>query len=272
MAKKNRVNETLVVAALQLDSGPDWPTNRAAIDGLVAGMAVAPDVLVLPEMFNVRHIGQAFHTESINGPCVRYLKQLAFQTGATIIGGSFAEATMHNKAYNTTVVVAPSGDIQATYRKLHLFDANLSQGTVNESAKFVAGNAPSMVSWGRQWHIGLSICYDLRFPELYRYYQSKGAHVLVVPSCFTRETGQKHWEVLLRARAIENQCYVVAPNQCGIGSQGVNTHGHSMVVSPSGEIMAQADGSSPCVIVATLSMADIQQVRGQLKRPVNILF
>jgi predicted amidohydrolase len=262
MDKKNRLKRKLMVSAIQMNSGPNQDDNMAQVKHLVGGLGQVPDILVLPEVFNYRSIGNHDdpYSESLNGPSVQFLKALAIEKKMHIIGGSITETTSGNKAYNTTVVINDAGEIMGTYRKMHLFDVSLDNAQILESNRFKPGSQPLMVSMFG-WKIGFAICYDLRFPELFRYYFKESVDIVVVPSSFTYETGQKHWHILNQARAIENQCYIIAPNQCGIGANATKTFGHSMIVAPSGQILAEADDKSVMGITHECDKETMTQLR-----------
>ena len=153
----------------------------------------------------------------------------------------------------------------AVYNKMHLFDVDVSdnKGQYRESDDFIPGTKPVLVDMGEA-KVGLSVCYDLRFPELYRYLTNIGATILTVPSAFTQVTGAAHWEVLLRARAIENQCYVLAANQGGVHPDGRETFGHSMIISPWGDILAEASGEGAAVITASLDLQRQANIKRQM--------
>lgn len=262
MDKKNRLKGKLMVSAIQMNSGPNLEDNMAQVKHLVGELDRVPDILVLPEVFNYRSFGnhEDPYSESLNGPTVQFLKAMAIEKKMHIIGGSITETTNENKAYNTTVVINDIGEIMGTYRKMHLFDVTLDNTQILESNRFKAGAQPLIVSiFG--WKIGFSICYDLRFPELFRYYFKESVDIVVVPSSFTYETGKKHWHILNQARAIENQCYIVAPNQCGIGANTTKTFGHSMIIAPSGQILAEADDQSVMSITYECDKKQIIQLR-----------
>src|SRR3989338_6539622 len=172
---------------------------------------------------------------------------------AFILAGSIYEkAKGSQKVYNTSVLISPEGKICAKYRKIHLFDAILKGKAIRESDSFLAGKK-IVVARVEKFNVGMSICYDLRFPEFYRACARLGAHILCVPSAFTKITGQVHWEVLLKARAIENLCYVLAPNQTGTDSRGIEAFGHSLIISPWGEVLARASAAAEEIIFAELS-------------------
>jgi nitrilase len=182
---------------------------------------------------------------------------------AYLLAGSLLERA-GEKVYNTSVLFDRSGAVAATYRKIHLFEARLEDGTrIREAEAYDPGREPVAADI-EGWQAGLAICYDLRFPELFRTYAAQGAHLLFVPSNFTQRTGKDHWEVLVRARAIENQCFVVAPNQCGVNpATGVRSHGHSMIVGPWGEVLAAA-ADEESVILAKLDPADLAATRNRV--------
>ena len=208
------------------------------------------EFVLLPEIFVYRGKtkGKAFLNEipeTVPGPTTNHFKLLARKHRLYILLGSIYERVGkdNGKVYNTSVLLNPRGDIQAAYRKINLFDAVVGRRKIRESAVFLAGQKP-VITNVHGFRIGLSICYDLRFPELYRYYGRRGVDLLCIPSCFTKTTGEAHWEILLRARAVENACYVLAPNQFGAHGSVVPAYGHSMIVDPWGKIVSRASGGS----------------------------
>jgi deaminated glutathione amidase len=169
-----------------------------------------------------------------------------------------------DKPFNRSVLIAPSGDIAATYDKIHLFDVTLPNGQVyRESSQAVAGSK-AVLAQVAGLKLGLSICYDLRFPSLYRHLALAGAGLLAVPSAFTRPTGAAHWHTLLKARAIENASYVIAPAQCGTHPGGRETYGHSLIIDPWGDVLAEASADRPEVISAVVDPARLAAVRAQI--------
>lgn len=262
----------LRVALVQLSADRDAAANVERAVALVqqAGQT-SPSLIALPEVFLYRGPATGFRdmATDLPGPLTEPFADMARSFGAWILLGSVAERSADpDRPYNTSVLLDPSGRIAATYRKRHLFDVSIDGGpSDNESARTTPGDATvSALLEGAaekaDVRIGLSICFDLRFPELYRELAAAGAVVLAVPSNFTEATGRDHWEVLLRARAIENGAFVIAPAQCGSGG-GVPTHGRSMIVDPWGVVVAQApDG--PGVIVADLDFDRVSAVRRQL--------
>ncbi len=250
-----------------MDSGRDAQRNRRFMaDALDEAAAAGANVACFPEGANcIRAQGDASAAEPLDGgPTVELLKQKARKTGLFIHGGSFLERIEGDRrAYNTACIVAPDGNVIAQYRKMHPFDVMLPDGTCcRESDRVKPGSQVSVVDtpFGR-W--GTAICYDMRFPELFRSMALAGAQVIFVPANFTRQTGRDHWEVLLRARAIENGCYVVATNQCGV-KPDFEAFGTSLVVDPWGDVLARASGETPEIVYATLDPARMQDVRARI--------
>lgn len=198
------------------------------------------------------------------GPVLRMLSATAARLGVWIIGGGMPEKSADpQRPYNASAVVSPAGELVAVYRKIHLFDVDVGDGaTYRESASTSAGDGPTVVAMGG-FEVGLSVCYDLRFPELYRALTRKGVDVLTVPAAFTLATGKDHWHVLLRARAIESQSYVVAAAQWGSHPGGRRTYGKSCIIDPWGDVIAQASEGEG-VVVATLERGRIEGVRQSL--------
>jgi len=245
----------LRVVAVQTASGADAAANLAAIEALLPAPGTA-DLVVLPEGFACRGTWETVRraAEPAGGPLAQWLAATADRLGCWVLGGSVAERE-GARVYNTSLLVDRRGRQRAAYRKIHLFRARLADGTeVSERACYTPGTQPCSARIAG-WRSGLSICFDLRFPELYRGYAAQGADLLLIPSDFTDETGRAHWEVLVRARAIENQCWVVAPNQCGVNAQtGVKSHGRSLIVDPWGRILARGT-TAPCRLEAILDPA-----------------
>jgi predicted amidohydrolase len=257
-----------LAAAIQMHSGEDKAANLAAATRLIKQAAVAgAKLVVLPELFNC--LGR-FETivaaaEPIPGSTSDVLCRLAARLSVTIVAGSIAEcAGRAGKAYNTSLIISPTGQRIAKYRKVHLFDVAIDEGPrTTESHWMVPGEELSIVST-ELGVLGQSICYDLRFAELYRALASRHAEVLLVPAAFTRTTGEAHWHTLLRARAIENQAYVIAPNQCGSNTAGIDTFGHSLIVDPWGDILAEAHSDNEQVILAEIDLARVAEIRRQI--------
>ena len=262
----------LRVALVQLAADHDVAANldRAAALVRLAGKST-PGLIALPEMFHYRGPVAGFRESAsgLPGPLTEPFAELARELDCWILLGSLAErSTDPMRPYNTSVLVDPAGQIEAVYRKRHLFDVSIEDGPSDrESARITPGDASVVacmegIAQEVDVRLGLSICFDLRFPELYRELARDGAVVMAVPANFTEATGRDHWEVLLRARAIENGAFIIAPVQCGAGG-GVPAHGRSMVVDPWGIVIAQApDG--PGVVVADLDLERVPAVRRQL--------
>jgi predicted amidohydrolase len=254
-------------ACIQCTSGDDVAANIAALEPMMQeAIAKGATFIALPEnAFYMRREGTASAGvyKTSDHPGVVWAQRIAAQHSVWILIGSIrAEVTGESKALNQSVLVGPQG-IVSLYDKLHLFDVTLPDGTsYKESSQSGYGTVPVMARTPLGT-IGMSICYDLRFPHLYRELALSGAQILVVPSAFTRPTGEAHWHALLRARAIENGAYVIAPAQCGEHPGGRTTYGHSMIIDPWGSVLAEA-GSEPSVITATIDLAKIDEVRAQL--------
>lgn len=258
------------VACLQLNSQDNVDSNLATVARLLkdaAGRGVT--LTVLPEMFAFMHPDQErkehFANQVAHQTVLPFLADQAKQYQMTIIGGSLLLAKEDQTLRNCCPVFSANGDLLATYAKIHLFDSDLADRSYRESEQVTAGTAPQIIAVD-EWRIGLSICYDLRFPELFRHYASHGASILTVPSAFAVPTGRAHWEVLLRARAIENQAFVLAPAQIGTHPGGRKTFGHSMMIDPWGIVLAQAQNDSMAgeLIIADFNQQRLDDVRQQL--------
>ena len=246
-------------AVIQLKSANNKEKNiKKALCLVKCAIERKAKFILLPEAFNFRgkvdpREGFGDVAEQIPGPSIIPLMEAAKKNKVTILAGSICEKISgERKAYNTSVLINTRGGIAAKYRKIHLFDARIGKAGVQESQYFKEGRKPVMAAVG-PWNVGLSICYDLRFPGLYLTYRERGADILCVPSAFTKMTGQAHWETLLRARAIENICYVLAPNQIGKDGKGVVSYGNSMIIDPWGKILARASGNREEIIFAELN-------------------
>jgi len=196
-------------------------------------------------------------------PALPAFARLAEELGAWLLIGSLAIKVSETQTANRSFLFNPGGAIAARYDKIHLFDVDLPSGEQYRESRTVAGGAAAVTAdlpWGR---IGLSVCYDLRFPQLYRALAQAGAFAMTVPSAFTETTGKAHWHVLLRTRAIENGAFVVAPAQGGVHANGRRTYGHSLIVSPWGEIMAEG-GTDPGVFVADIDPAESDAARARI--------
>lgn len=254
------------IAAVQMVSGPDLGANLLAASRLLESAAAqGAQLAALPEYFCLMgHQDSdklAFAETPGHGPIQAMLARAARELKLWIIGGTLPmQALTPNRARNTTLVFSPTGEVVARYDKIHLFAYDNGRESYDEARVLEAGSAPTSFAAG-DLRVGLSVCYDLRFPELYRSYNP--CELLAVPAAFTYTTGEKHWELLLRARAVENQCYVIAPAQGGKHANGRRTWGHSMIVDPWGEVLGvlpEGEG----VVCAEIDAKRLAQVRQQL--------
>jgi predicted amidohydrolase len=261
-------------AAVQLQSTNDRDRNLAAADRLTrAAAADGAELVVLPERLDLRGSAQDYaagaETLEAGGP-LEWATQLARELGIDLVAGSIAERREgHDRVANTSIHVGPDGELKAVYRKIHMFDVEVGGVEYRESEHSEPADEIVLSETSNGTKLGLTICYDLRFPELYRILALKGARIVTVPANFTRVTGQAHWEVLLRARAIENQVFVVAPGQGrGPGPEG-DSYGNSMIVDPWGEILARAGGEGESFVAADLDLARQDEVREKLPSLAN---
>jgi deaminated glutathione amidase len=264
----------LRAAAVQLQSTNDRDRNLAAADRLTrAAAADGAELVVLPERLDLRGSAQdyAAGAETLEaGRPLEWATQLARELGIDLVAGSIAERRQgHDRVANTSIHVGPDGELKAVYRKIHMFDVEVGGVEYRESEHSEPAEEIVLSGTSHGTKLGLTICYDLRFPELYRILTLKGARIVTVPANFTRVTGQAHWEVLLRARAIENQVFVIAPGQGrGPGPEG-DSYGNSMIVDPWGEILARAGGEGETFVAADLDLARQDEVREKLPSLAN---
>ena len=252
------------VAAIQLNSNGDKSRNLEVAERLVRAAAADGAALVaLPEKWNLLAAGEQLlaGAEPLDGPSLAAARAWAGELGVHVLAGSVAEAT-GERAFNTSVLIGPDGEDLAVYRKVHLFDVEAGGVTYRESSHEQPGAELATAPAG-ELVVGLSVCYDLRFPELYRILALRGADLLTVPSAFTTATGRDHWEVLLRARAIEDQAFVLAPNQVGTAPPHFDSWGHSAIVDPWGRLLAVA-GPGECFVASGLDLAERERVRESL--------
>jgi predicted amidohydrolase len=264
------VTPPLPVALVQLDAGEDVDANVAAAAALAEEAAASGARLVaLPEYLQYRgpDAGYRASARPIPGPHTEPFAQVARRHGCWILVGSLAESTENARCYNTSVLLGPDGACRATYRKIHLFDVEVDAGPFDRESARVAPGDRAVVADVDGLTLGLTVCYDLRFPELYRTLALRGATVFTVPASFTERTGRDHWEVLLRARAIENGAWVLAPAQIG-GPAGHRSYGRSMIVDPWGTVVAQA-ADVVGIIRAELDPQRVAAVRRQIPSLTN---
>jgi deaminated glutathione amidase len=262
-------------AAIQLNSTADKSRNLEAAERLVREAAKdGAELVALPEKWNVLGNAEALHegAEPLGGPTLTAARSWARELGIHLLAGSIPERVEgQQRLFNTSVLIGPDGELDARYRKIHMFDVDVGGVSYRESeteqpgdeivAAPIGGSLPEVT-------LGMTVCYDLRFPELFRILAVRGATVLSVPSAFTFETGKDHWEVLLRARAIENQAFVVAPNQVGEAPPHYRSYGHSMLVDPWGTVLAEAPDEEGFV-AADLDLSDEDRVRSTLPSLAN---
>jgi deaminated glutathione amidase len=259
------------VAAVQLNSNGDKERNLAAAERLVRAAATdGAEFVALPEKWNLLAGGEELvaGAEPLDGPSLRAARGWARELGIHLLAGSISERGAEGeKASNTSVLIGPSGEDLAAYRKIHMFDVDAGGVSYRESEHERPGEEPVTASIG-ELVLGMSVCYDLRFPELFRILALRGARIVTVPSAFTLATGRDHWEVLLRARAIEDQVFVIAPNQSGEAPPHYNSFGRSMIVDPWGVVLATApDGEG--FVAADLDLGAQDRVRESLPSLAN---
>ena len=253
-------------AAIQLNANAEVDRNLEAAERLVRAAAGAgAELVLLPEKWSALAPGDVLAelAEPLDGPIVAAARGWARELGITLVAGSIGERLADTERIaNTSLLIDPDGEIAAAYRKIHMFDVDVGGVTYRESEHELAGDEVVTASAG-DLEVGMTICYDLRFPELYRILALRGATVVTVPSAFTAATGRDHWEVLVRARAIEDQLYVLAANQFGEAPPQFSSWGHSMVVDPWGRVLdSVADGEGHAI--ADVDLAELERVREQV--------
>jgi predicted amidohydrolase len=259
-------------AAVQLQSTPDRDRNLAAADRLTrAAAAAGAELVVLPEKWPA--LGTPEQTiaaaEPFDGPVVEWARGIARELGIDLVAGSFTERVENDeRGRNTSVHVGPDGELRASYRKIHMFDVEVGGRVYKESEHEAPGEEIVLSQTAGGTPLGLTICYDVRFPELYRILAVQGAAIVAVPAAFTFATTRDHWEVLLRARAIEGQCFVIAANQVGEHAPGIRSGGRSMIVDPWGVVLATAPDSETFV-VAELDLERLAEIRRTLPSLAN---
>jgi deaminated glutathione amidase len=266
------VADRIRIACVQLTSGTDKAANLETAERLVAhAAATGADVVALPEKWNAIGDPDVLRdaAESIeDGESVQAMAGWAKQHGVSLIGGSITERREgREKLSNTSLVFDPDGALVATYRKIHLFDVDVGGHVYRESEAEEPGDE-TVVTDVEGWPVGLTVCYDVRFPELYRILALQGARLAAVPAHFTLHTGKDHWHLLLRARAVENGFYVAAPAQIGVTGIGRPSYGRSLIVDPWGTVVAQAPDEET-VISADLDQARVDEVRRQIPSLAN---
>ncbi|HWH11632.1 MAG TPA: carbon-nitrogen hydrolase family protein [Solirubrobacteraceae bacterium] len=262
----------LRVAAVQMNSTDDVAGNLAQADRLTREAAAdGAEVILLPEKWNVLGAGEHLvaGAQSLGGAAVTWARATARELGIDLIAGSIVERLADSdRLANTSVHVGPTGEIEAVYRKIHMFDVVVDGVRYDESEHEQAGTEPVTSRTAGGVELGLSVCYDVRFPELYRILALRGARILLVPAAFTLATTRDHWETLLRARAIENQAFVVAANQIGRHPPDYRSGGRSMIVDPWGLVLAQASDEVG-VVSGVVDLDRLERIRADLPALAN---
>src|SRR3990170_5472930 len=264
--------DRLRVACVQLHSIEAKADNLEKAERLVArAAATGADVALRPEKWNAlgaADVSRAAAEPLEGGETVEAMRSWARQHGITLVGGSITEAREgHEKLSNTCVVLDTDGEVAAVYRKIHMFDVEVGGHVYRESEAEEPGDE-IVVCEAEGWSVGLTVCYDLRFPELFRILALGGAELVTVPAAFTLYTGKDHWELLLRARAVENQCYVAAANGWGSHGEGKASYGRSMIVDPWGVVLAAAPDEDT-VVSAEIDRAHMRRIRESLPALAN---
>jgi deaminated glutathione amidase len=260
--------KSITVAAVQLSSGVDSEHNVKHAIALINDAADrGASYIQLPEHFNYLGPSRGFAdvAEAIPGPLTAAMAGVASARGVTLHLGSLLETSLTpGTFYNTSVVIDATGAIVATYRKIHLFDIDVPGAIVQRESDVIAPGSELVMVNVAGIRLGLSVCFDIRFPELYRELARSGADVLAVPAAFNAVTGKAHWEIIIRSRAIENHAFVVAAAQVGTTNEGIATFGHSLIVDPWGEILAESTSDGPHVITAVLDLDEVAKRRQQI--------
>ncbi len=265
---------TTRIAALQMRSGQSVERNIAAFEALVREAAAKGATYVQsPEMTGALMRDRAALRATLKpqgaDPVERAAAKLAAELGIVVHLGSTAIARADGKIANRAFVFGPDGGLLATYDKIHMFDVDLDNGeSWRESAAYTPGDAAVVVDLDFA-RLGLGICYDVRFPQLFRAQALAGAQILTMPAAFTRQTGEAHWHVLQRARAIENGAFVISAAQGGRHEDGRETYGHSLIVDPWGRVVAEADHDEPGVVIADIDLAEVAQARARIPNLKN---
>lgn len=260
---------TLAVACVQMRSGTDIAANIASASALIREAADKGATLIgTPEMTSLmnRKPGSVFaaSTDEAGDQALASFRDLARELEVTLLIGSLPIRAGVDKCANRSFLIGPGGEVSARYDKIHMFDVQLNAGNVYRESESFAAGSQAVLATAAGARLGMTVCYDLRFPHLLRDLAKAGAEILAVPAAFTRITGEAHWHVLLRARAIETGCFVIAPAQGGRHEDGRETYGHSLIIAPWGEIVAEADHAEPGVIVAMLDLDQVAAARAKI--------
>ena len=263
----------LIAAAVQMQAGVDKAANLATATRLVEEAAAAgAELVVLPEFFSCLGPWEDVlaAAEPVPGPTSEAMAALAARLGITLVAGSICEQSpTPGKGFNTSLMFDPTGKQIALYRKMHLFDVDVPEMVSVQESQWIVPGEEIVATQTPLGVIGQATCYDLRFPELFRALADRRTEIVAFPSAFTAPTGKAHWHVLLRARAIENQAFIVAANQIGQHTPNLATYGHSLIVDPWGEVLADVGEAEEGVAVATLDRERLEQIRRQLPALAN---
>ncbi|MEZ5953241.1 MAG: carbon-nitrogen hydrolase family protein [Hyphomonas sp.] len=261
---------TLTAACIQMRSGTEVAPNVAAASALIREAAgQGATFIATPEMTNLLDIRPGMARPKIvaeaDDVTLKSLRALTAELGVTLLIGSLAVALPDEERFaNRSFLIGPDGNILARYDKIHMFDVEVGDGQSYRESRAYRPGTEAVLATAPFGKVGVTICYDVRFPHLYRRLAQAGADILIVPAAFTRVTGEAHWHVLLRARAIETGCFVVAPAQGGRHEDGRETFGHSLIVSPWGEVLAEAAHAEPGIILAELDLDAVTKARGRI--------
>ncbi|MEJ6390502.1 carbon-nitrogen hydrolase family protein [Gymnodinialimonas ulvae] len=267
------MEHNLRIAAAQMCSANSHAPNIATMQALAAdAKGQGAEMLALPEVSGLMNANRAVSQTQVVAaeadPFIAACREAAVQHGLWLHSGSTPVLAPDGRFFNQSTLIDPGGEIRATYNKLHLFDVDVPGATFKESKAFAPGDAAVLAEtpWGP---MGLTICYDMRFPHLHRTLAEGGARVIFSPAAFTVPTGRAHWHVLLRARAIETGAYVIAPAQAGHHADGRETYGHALVVDPWGKVIADLEDGAPKLAVVDLDLSRVEKTRGQIPNLVN---
>lgn len=257
------------LAAIQLRSGTDMAANISAASDLIRQAAgQGATFIATPEMThmlqrNSKKLFTAIKPQDQDDG-VKAFAALAAELSIDLLIGSLAIKTGERRAANRSFLFGPNGALKAVYDKIHLFDVTISETETWKESNVYDGGKRAVMTEIDDAKLGLSICYDLRFPRLYRHYGQAGAHIIAVPAAFTRPTGQAHWQTLLRARAIETGSFIIAPAQGGDHEDGRATFGHSLIIGPWGDVLAKFDHSDPGFLLADINLDDVKEARRKI--------
>lgn len=260
----------LIAACVQMRSGTEPAANFAAASTLIRQAAgQGATFIATPEMTNLLDIrpgmARAKVRREAEDESLPVLRALAAELGITLLIGSLAIALEDDERFaNRSFLIGPDGGLITRYDKIHMFDVEVGDGQTYRESRAYRPGTEAVLATAPFGQLGLTICYDLRFPHLYRRLAQAGAEILTIPAAFTRVTGEAHWHILIRARAIETGCFVIAPAQGGKHEDGRETFGHSLIVSPWGEVLAEAPGAEPGIVMAEIDLAEVTKARGRI--------